>query len=305
VNQEDPRLGDLFKTFSSDLTKGSWVLAGYPDDEGVHISRGRPGAAEAPEAIRRQLYSMTPALNAENLSALKLLEYGDLDFKNVPLAERHELGRKAAQQVLKNGGRWLAFGGGHDFGYADGAAFLDVFTREKPLVINFDAHLDVRPTTNGLSSGTPFRRLLDQHAPFDFLEIGIQNQCNSRSHLKWLQDKGGQILPLDKIRASIQAPQVAIQDFLAPWLRPGRPVYLSIDLDAFASCFAPGCSQSWPTGLAPDEVLGSIDFIASRAEVMVAGLYEVAPVLDLDHRTAKLAALCAHRIIFASMRSPA
>ena len=51
-----------------------------------------------------------------------------------------------------------------------------------------------------------------------------------------------------------------------------------------------GCSQSWPTGFTPNELLPLFDLIYKNTDVRVLGLYEVSPPLDQDGRTAKLAA---------------
>ena len=116
-----------------------WILAGYPDDEGIQLNSGRLGASEGPESIRRFFYRTTylPA-------SPPLYDLGNISLK-LPLADRHELGRRAAAKSLQAGFQWLGLGGGHDYGYADGAGFLDVYENSQPVVINLDAHLDVRP----------------------------------------------------------------------------------------------------------------------------------------------------------------
>lgn len=297
----DPRLGEWVECVAlKDIRQGAWHILGYPDDEGIRLNGGRVGAREAPQVIRRFLYRMTPALN--HRVRPRLLDLGNLEAQTLLLGERHELARKAARQVLRSGGFFLSLGGGHDYGFPDAAAFAEVFAGQAPLVINFDAHLDVRPTDSGFHSGTPFRRLLEEFAEVDFLEIGIQRQCNSATHLEWLHSKKSHCLELDEILVTGQPQAEAINQWLLPYLEKRRPVFVSIDLDAFSSAFAPGCSQSWPTGLTPNEIILVLDFISSRCDVYGAGLYEVSPPLDLDDRTSRLAALLAHRLIFANRR---
>jgi formiminoglutamase len=140
----DPRLGDIARKYSSNesLPERALVIAGYPDEEGVKLSQGRVGAAAAPSVIRKYFYKMTPPLFGERPV---LYDQGDLDVAG-DLGRKHQAVRESVGSVLKKGGRWIGLGGGHDFGFADGAGFLDVFGGEKPLIINFDAHLDVRPS---------------------------------------------------------------------------------------------------------------------------------------------------------------
>lgn len=300
---KDPRLGEwaLAKTLSksSDLksiTNPSWIVLGYPDDEGIAMNGGRIGAKEAPQMIRTSFYKMTPSIL--NPVHKPLVDIGDIPT-NIPLAERHERGREIIKTSLDLGHRTLSLGGGHDYGYADGAGFIDhcLEQNQRPVVINFDAHLDVRPSDKGFHSGTPFYRLLNQYAgKFDFVEVGLQNQCNSLEHLKWAKQKGAHTLLLQDLR------EVGLKDSLEVILIPfkSRPCFLSVDIDAFASSEAPGCSQSWTTGLHIQEFLPALHMIQSYLDVQSLAIYEVAPPLDQDNRTSKLAALILHHTLFHS-----
>ena len=294
---EDPRLGDLVRPYEDGvLNEPSFVIAGYPDDEGIRINGGRPGASLAPGAIRKPLYKMTPPL--QETRAFSLYDYGDLDVSSLPLAERHAAGAAACALVIANGGRWIALGGGHDYGFAEASGFLNaVGGRVRPLVINFDAHFDVRPDTKGLSSGTPFFRLLSLGTDVDFAELGIQAQCNSRVHLKWLKDRGARILTMDDVEASRESFETCAVRLLGDWILRPRPCFISVDIDAFSSAVAPGCSQSWATGFMPNEFFPLFDLLIRRLDVRALGIYETSPPLDQDDRTSKLAALIAHRFM--------
>jgi formiminoglutamase len=58
---QDIRLGDLAKaaSFNSPINSDLSIW-GYPDDEGIFLNGGRPGAHKAPEQIRKFFYKMTP-----------------------------------------------------------------------------------------------------------------------------------------------------------------------------------------------------------------------------------------------------
>jgi formiminoglutamase len=298
---QDPRLGEWAVSAPlqdlHDLKKHpspAWVLLGYPDDEGISLNGGRPGAKLAPDMIRTHFYKMTPSVLAPQKHTLR--DLGNLSL-DVPLADRHERGREIIRDALLAGHRTLGLGGGHDYGYADGAGFIEacLAQKQRPVVINFDAHLDVRPTDKGLTSGTPFYRLLTQFEnKFDFLEVGLQNQCNSRAHLEWAKSKNAHILLLQDLR------EVGLTQALEPLIQPlqGRPCFVSIDIDAFNSSEAPGCSQSWATGLNIQEFLPALALLKNQLELKSAAIYEVSPPLDADHRTSKLAALLLHHLIF-------
>lgn len=288
---DDPRLGELVA--QQEPSAPAIGIIGYPDDEGIRRNGGRAGSAEAPHAIRRVLYKMTPTKTKP-----QFWDHGDLVVEN-SLEDRHKTARANAHSLLKKGHRLLSFGGGHDYGFADGAAFLD-WARDhklKPVVINFDAHLDVRPLDRGLTSGTPFFRLLNEFKEFDFVEVGIQGQCNSNKHLEWVKNQGAQILSLEEAWASGKSLTDFLVDRLQDVFIKRRPAFVSVDIDAFAWPYAIGASQSWPTGLEPREFFPALDFILHRLDVRSLGIYEVSPPLEFDQGTSKLAALIAHKFI--------
>lgn len=303
-DSDDPRLGDLVRPITVEQIASSvsqaarhFVIGGYPDDEGIRLNGGRPGASEAPTTIRRALYKMTPSLLEQPDFAL--WDIGNIDPKLSSLEARHALGSNACEETLKTGATWIGFGGGHDYGFAEADGFLKWAKTQKvkPLIVNFDAHFDVRPTTKGLSSGTPFFRMFESHSDFDFAEIGIQAQCNSKIHLEWLRSRGARVLTMDEVEASATPLVTATLRLLEDWLLKPRPTFVSVDIDAFSSAVAPGCSQSWANGFMPDQFFPLFDLLIRRCDVRALGIYETSPPLDQDDRTSKLAALVAHRFI--------
>lgn len=297
----DSRLKDIVIEGSlENLQENSWNIIGYADDEGIQINGGRKGASLAPEAIRRFFYRMTPPLNSRHQPVL--LDWGDLTPHHELLAERHLKGRLHVEHILNHKGKTVSFGGGHDYGYSDGAAFLSAFTNHevKPLILNFDAHLDVRPTDKGFTSGTPFRRLLEEFAGFDFVEIGIQPHCNAQSHLDWLKNYSHvSVYTTDQIRDSHLPPGESLVHLIEPYIKKqNRPIFVSFDMDVFSSAYAPGCSQVWPTGLTVQEVWPVLQTLARSQQVYSLGIYETSPSFDVDNRTARLAAQIAHLFIY-------
>ena len=292
-----------------------WVVAGYPDDEGISVNGGRTGAAGAPDLVRKYLYKMTPnVLNAVDSSTAEmsnrdysLCDIGNLATEMYTLPVRHEQAERVHQAALDSGCRWISIGGGHDYGYPDAAAFIHWCKSQganrngrpapRPLIINFDAHLDVRPTDRGLSSGTPFFRMLESFPEVDFAEIGIQTHCNSRAHYEWAKERGARILTQEEVEASFESFSTLVLRTLSDWILRERPVYLSIDIDGFTSMAAPGCSQSWATGFTPRDFFSCLQVLARRLDIRSVGIYEVSPRLDTDERTSKLAAQIIHRII--------
>lgn len=294
---DDIRLGNLVRsTLPEELSaRDSFCLLGYPDDEGIKLNGGRPGAAAAPVAIRQYLYKMTPPNAAET----KFFDAGDLNTVT-DLPARHQQAQQTVFDLQHKCIRTVTLGGGHDYGYADASGFLKANLNGKfrPLVINFDAHLDVRPDKNGFNSGTPFYRLLNEFTgKFDFAEVGIQPQCNSSVHRSWAESKGaaiftlGDLLKNGGLNSLLQKPPFS-------QLTKATPVFISFDIDCLTSTETPGCSQSWVTGLKTENVLLFLAKLYQISDVRGLGLYEVSPPLDLNDQTSKTAALIVYNFLF-------
>ncbi len=295
----DERLGETVKALSISEIENSatsakkFLIAGYADDEGIRNNSGRIGAHLAPAKIREFFYKMTPA----SLIDFELADIGDLDPSLAALSERHQKVIEVASLAYKNQFQWIGLGGGHDYGYPDIAAFIKT-CNERPLVINFDAHLDVRSTEKGINSGTPFYRLLEEFSDFDLVQIGVQAQCNSLAHIKYSIDHKVHVLNYDDFRLSGEDLSSFCLKRLSHLITKRRKCFLSIDIDGFSNAYAPGCSQSFATGLQPDEFFQLTSILNRRLDVRGMGIYECSPPLDRDDQTCKLAALIMHKFIF-------
>ncbi len=283
----DPRLGDLVKT----KTDGADVaVLGYPDDEGIRLNGGREGASQGPREIRHWLYRTTPHPRRPLKSFADL---GDLDVSS-NINTRHENAAKAAKNLLGKNLQLLTLGGGNDYAYCDGIAFLETYKDKKPLIINIDAHLDVRDMSKGPSSGTPFYRLLESKIDFEFVELGAQSQCNSANHWDYVEKKGGKIISFDEILDSgLPLNEFVIQALGESLLRK-RPAFLALDIDSMAWPYAIGSSASWPIGFESQSLWTLLQLLMKRLDVRVFGIYEVSPPLDVSGGTSKLAAQFAH-----------
>lgn len=294
---EDPRLGEFT---IEDLGPEVLSLWGYPDDEGIRLNGGRPGASLAPEQIRRSLYRMTPARSWPRTCLIK--DQGDWALEGMSLEDRGELIRQGVFEHHRERKSFLlSLGGGHDYGYPDGAGFLDAFRgqSQKPLILNFDAHLDVRPLDRGPTSGTPFRRLLENYpGEFEFIEVGIQNHCNSPFHWEWALRNGATIVPLEEIQQHRLL--ASLQEVLEP--NPERPLWLSLDIDCLNSSEAPGCSAPNASGLRVEDLQRLWPWLFESFSCKGLGIYEVSPPLDIDSRTSRTAALMIHASIHEILR---
>ncbi len=83
-----------------------------------------------------------------------------------------------------------------------------------------------------------------------------------------------------------------------------KPLYISIDMDAFDPAFAPGVSHHEPGGLSARQVIDAL--LGIRAPIVGADVVELNPSRDQGNITAVLAAKLVKELagLIASGRSP-
>lgn len=292
-DKNDVRLGDHVKrgerNFSTEMQLG---ILGVPEDEGVRRNKGRPGAAEAPDAIRRALYKLTPYHigTEENITALSIFDFGNLNVKG-SLENIHERLQNVVETILGFGIIPVVIGGGHDITYPNFCAFAK--RKNNTGLINVDTHFDVREPNPLRTSGTPFRQILEHSTtillPRNFVEIGIQPYANARWHYDYLLSREATIFTLREVQEEGIEKIVSLSYQIASNLT--EAVFVSFDLDAVRAADAPGVSASYPTGLTAEELLKIARYVGQQMKTMMIDLVEINPKRDLDDRTSQLAAL--------------
>ncbi len=275
------------------------ALLGFACDEGVRRNQGRVGAAEGPAALRRAL------ANLAWHGARPVHDAGDVVVEEEALEEAHaELGAHVAR-LLGEGHLPIVLGGGHEVAYG---SFLGLMAHAAPDpasarpsggpaapavprlgVVNLDAHLDLR--AGRASSGTPFRQIAEACAargwPFHYLCLGVDDASNTAALLDtatrlgavWRRDRGCTPARLEEVRGALAA-------FLALTDR----VHLTVDLDALPAHVAPGVSAPAARGLALEVVEALVDDVLASGKLALFEVAELNPRLDLDGRTARVAA---------------
>lgn len=282
--------------------RSCFTLIGYPDDEGIQLNGGRLGAKHGPLEFRKIFYKMTPQ-NSQN----KMYDVGDIKIAGT-IKDRHEQAIKTQENMLSKGYKTISIGGGHDYGYPDGISFLNFsknnlttleYSTEnnKPLIINIDAHLDVRPTEHGINSGTPFFRLVTERGDeFDLVQVGIQKHCNTKKYWDWCTQNGVRVISNNELLEKKHWPFWLAEELIS-LSTPDRLLFLSVDIDAFAISHAMGCSQSWSSGLEPHLFFQFLNLLLKKVQVQSLGLYELSPALDQNQATTKLTAEIAYTLV--------
>lgn len=264
---------------------GDIAILGFACDEGVRRNKGRTGAAEAPEAIRKALGSMAAPHRTH------LIDAGDVVCPGEKLAKAQRQLAKGVETLFAAGLKPVVLGGGHETAYGSWSGLRwAIPDQERIGIINLDAHFDLRSDADGPTSGTPFFQIKSEcdHLGQDFLYLvlGIDPLANTQTlfdrakafGVKWqIQSKGHTY------------PAVFTNDVrrLASTV---DHLYLTIDMDAFAASAAPGVSAVNPLGLFPQAVLPVLTEVAKSGKLRLVDICECNPIYDQDQRTAKLAA---------------
>jgi formiminoglutamase len=288
------RLHQLVQPFDDNIRSGA-VIIGFACDEGVRRNHGRVGAAQGPQAIRRMLANL-PVHKIEALA-----DAGDITCQDGELEQaQQELAIKVAD-IKAQGAFPLVFGGGHEVAYGTFLGLTRHFGRamaqRKLLIVNFDAHFDLREGERA-SSGTPFKQIADwcdwADIEFQYLCYGISQLGNTPAlfararqlEVEYYTDTEVAQRSIDTLHAQLQQR-----------LRDVTDVYLSIDLDVLPGEKAPGVSAPAAFGMALDRVERLITTIRDSGKLAAADIAECNPAFDRDGLTARVAARLAHLIL--------
>lgn len=266
------------------------ALLGLPDDTGVRLNGGRPGAAAGPSAFRAALATYGTAWDAAAHSSIETRVFDAGDIEVVPgddesaLFETHARVEAAVRALHALGLIPICIGGGHDLSLPSITA-LSKHVGQPVGGINVDAHLDVRER---VGSGMPFRRLIEAGAldPRCFVEFGLGRFANDAGDLAWLKARGATLVSVDQALAGYAEFEVLSKALLAP----GSSAFLSVDLDVIDSAAAPGVSALNPSGLGVALVAKLAEACGERAGVRHFDIMELSPPWDTSGRSARVAA---------------
>lgn len=286
TTDEDPRLGHWLQRDIDDLDSLDAVLIGFPSDVGVRRNGGRPGASEAPQEIRKQLYKMTPS--AEYYQPFvdfmdHCRDVGDIQITGNLAKDQQTLGDVIAgyleQDVIP-----IILGGGHETAFGH---FLGYAEAGRPTsILNIDAHTDVRPLKDGKPhSGSPFRQALEHESGCadTYLVAGLQPHSVAQAHLDFIGGHGGHYKFRDETNIT------SISGLFHQ--HESDHLMVTFDMDAVDQSQAPGVSAPCTNGL-PADLWLTAAYLAGRNEnVSSFDVSEMNPLHDRDGQTAALAAL--------------
>lgn len=266
------------------INKNDFVLHGFAVDEGVKRNKGRVGAKDAPDIIRKNCSNFPvihPNFNLKDFGNIYCKD-GDLESAQNKLAEK-------VKSVLQKGGKSLVFGGGHEVMFAHYSGIRKAFPNKKIGILNIDAHFDNREIDQniGASSGTGFWQIA-QEGNIHSLHIGIQKNSNTLKLFDTAHHYGMQYILADELFFE-NLPN--IYEKLDEFLNQADLIYLTICMDVFNASIAPGVSALAYNGLFADASFMHVFKHLLKSEKLSAmDVAEVNPIYDPHEATAKLAA---------------
>ena len=231
----------------------------------------RRGTRFAPEAIRQasqcmDTYSSRTGLDMDDLSFA--------DLGNLQLSEDVETSLSVIEEAVKaihgSGKSPLLLGGEH-------TVTLGALRALKPdLVVDFDAHLDLRDRLMGLelSHATFMRRAMEE---FDFRLVVLGSRALSREELDFVEENPDRISLVNsaELRKGVGPSLKAVRG----WLEDASSVYLSIDMDVLDPAVAPAVGNPSPEGIDVTQLLDALSLLVDE-RLLGFDLTEVSPHYD-------------------------
>lgn len=284
---------------------GAPVLIGFACDEGVRRNQGRIGAAQAPRALRRAL----APLPAHRLR--QCFDAGDIACTGEDLEGAQAVLGEQVKQILAAGGRPIVLGGGHEVAwgtYRGLRGWLDERAGSRPahedamraarlLVINFDAHFDLRTTRPG-NSGTPFDQIARdceaRQAALTYACFGVSELANTPALFARADEIGARYALDVDMREHHLSDRLAQLDSL---IQDADDIYLTIDLDVLPAAVAPGVSAPAALGVPLAVVETMVMRVRASSKLRVADIAEYNPRFDQDNQSARAAARLLYRLL--------
>ncbi len=284
-------LNEETKPFNGKL---AFAFLGFKSDIGIKRNKGRQGAFNGPEAIRKELFNKPCNFSKE----VELFDAGDIVAnENISLEEAQESLSQGVKRLLELNYFPILLGGGHEIVFGHYKGIFDFFrNKEKKAnigIINFDAHFDNRPYEIGnVNSGTMFRQIHDLTKECDdeykYMVIGIQKSANTVSLFKYADESNTKyILAKEVAHGDIYMTFEKIDEFI----REVDHLYITLDIDVVQSSAAPGVSAPQPLGLDPELIAVLLKYVLTSEKAISFDIAEVSPRFDHDNTTASLAAI--------------
>ena len=162
-------------------------------------------------------------------------------------------------------------------------------------ILLFDTHLDLSEDLAGerFTRASPVKRIaeLPEVDPRHIAIVGARGPRNAAGWMRLARRLGIRVFGMQDIEE--RGISSVVQEALSSVSPDGRPLYISVDIDAVDPTFAPATNSPEPGGLTSREIIQGLRIAASRGFVGL-DIVEVSP--DFDTRSGTTAILAARLV---------
>lgn len=267
-----------------ELAGADVAIVGVPYDGGA--TSYRSGARLGPRQIRAAstlLWGYNAALGVAPLEVLRLIDYGDVAVQPGDTAQTMGAIAQESGVLLAAGLSVVALGGDHSITLPLLRAHA---ARYGPLaVLHLDAHADT--WAGPPDHSTTFRHAIEEGliAPASYVLVGMRGPLWAAEDAIAPRELGALVWGADEcLTLGIPAVVASLREHLA-----GRPLYVSLDLDAADPAYAPGVGTPEIGGLTSHQLLQLVRGLRGL-RLIGADVVELCPPYDHGDITAVLAA---------------
>jgi arginase family enzyme len=247
---------------------------------GVQEGRGNERNAEtemAPDAIRKQLYSLCSIAGMRKVVDLGNIRAGETD------ADTFFAVKNAVERLLRINVLPIIIGGSNHVAFAQYAAYE--FSKKMLDVVSIDSKLDMRepmletdPTND---ENFLYRIIMHQQCfLFNLVNLGYQTHLNPHMHLEMIERLFFDAVRVGKLREDIKIAE--------PHLRGADVVFF--DVSAIRASEFGANAHAPANGLSNDEACQLARYAGMSDRLTSFGLYNYNPLLDQQKHSAKAAA---------------
>lgn len=261
-------------------------VCGAPFDGGV---TNRPGARHGPREVRNQssmIRGVNQATGASPFEAAKVADIGDAWIgKPYELTGAHLEIQDFFERVKAAGIRPLTCGGDHSVSLP----ILRALAKDGPVgMIHIDAHADTGDDYGGsrFHHGAPFKVAVDEGLldPKRVAQVGIRGTVYNKDMWKFSYESGMRVMLMEEVEETgWRAAMAEALEFVGA-TNPGRPIYVSFDIDSLDPAFAPGTGTPEAGGLTMREAQGMVRMLKGQ-RIVGADMMEVSPPFDVGGLT--------------------
>ena len=261
-----------FLNSKNELVDSNIILLGIPLDLTATF---REGTSNAPEEIRKaslelESYDLFYEYDIKNT---KFCDIGDIKIDSPDIHDNFQNIGAVASEIFEKNKIPISMGGEHSITYPL------VSSSKSDLIIQFDAHADLRDEFNGdkWTHASVMKRILDDQDDITILNLGLR--ALSDQELKIMKNER-RFSHVDTYKL-LKKPLKTLTDYLIDFTSSYQKIYVSIDVDVLDLASCPGVGNPEPGGIPYLNLKNIIGrFIRFNNKIIGVDVVELNPLFD-------------------------